>query len=181
MINVIFRHFYHMNKRHLAIETCQNRAADMGGDVTEKASVEGAVRELEATMDDELPTGDEGRKNIEVNLAKYRKAKSGANQLLLKRLMRKVVESIVLEPGRIALRYWTSNELRDESQTQKAKRSSDSPSGASILSLKSCESSSLTPSSDGSRDKEVFGLQFIGIGSWGDITTVYHAFNLLKR
>ena len=169
MINVIFRHFYHMNKRHLAIETCQNRAADMGGDVTEKASVEGAVRELEATMDDELPTGDEGRKNIEVNLAKYRKAKSGANQLLLKRLMRKVVESIVLEPGRIALRYWTSNELRDESQTQKAKRSSDSPSGASILSLKSCESSSLTPSSDGSRDKEVFGLQFIGIGSWGGI------------
>ena len=156
--------------------------ADMGGDVvddlfrdellrlkTEKASVEEAVRELEATMDDELPTGDAGRKNIEVNLDKYRKAKSGANQLLLKRLMRKVVESIVLEPGRIALRYWTSNELRDESLTKKSKRPSDSPFGASVIPMLSSEFPSLTPSSDGSRDKEVFGLQFLKNGRGGGI------------
>lgn len=38
--------------------------------------------------------------------------KGGVNQQLLKRLMRKVIESIVLEPERIALKYWTSNESR---------------------------------------------------------------------
>ena len=145
--------------------------AEMGADIVddlfkdelirlkaEKTALETSIKGFEDQMDESLPTGPSGRQNIEINLSEYRKAKGGANQMLLKRLMRKVIESIVLEPDRIALKYWTSNDLRDESLSRKNKKPSDSKSGASVIPFQTTQVSSILPSSTGNRDGEDFGL-----------------------
>ena len=120
--------------------------ADMGPDVvddlfreellrlkTRKSTLEARIHELEASAPASGDTTVTARKTIEINLEDFKKAKSGASQIVLKRLMRRVIESIVLEPGRIALNYWTSNEERDERQNSKTKKASDSKSGAKVL------------------------------------------------
>ena len=135
----------------------------------EKSTLEVSIRDLESHLDDVLPTGAQGRKTLEINLADYKKAKGGANQQLLKRLMRKVIESIVLEPERIALKYWTSNESRDENLNQKNKKPSDSKSGASVIPFQTNQSSSSLPISQTNRDGEVFGLLIVKNGRAGGI------------
>ena len=130
----------------------------------EKASLECTIKELENHLDDSLPTGRQGRQTLAINLAEYKKAKGGANQMLLKRLMRKVIESIVLKPERIALKYWTSNETRDESLSRKNKKPSDSTSGASVISFQTTRSSESFPTSPDVRDDEDFGLLILKNG-----------------
>jgi site-specific DNA recombinase len=134
----------------------------------EKASIESSIKDLEQHLSDEVPTGAEGRKTLAINLAEYKKAKGGANQLLLKRLMRKVVESIVLEPNRIALNYWTSNETRDECLSQKNKRPLDFQSRASVISVQTTQIPEPSPASPENRDGVDFGLLILknGRGDW---------------
>jgi hypothetical protein len=157
--------------------------ADMGPDVvddlfrdellrlkTQKATLEARIRELEATGPEQNESPQEARKTIEFNLADFKKAKSGASQVILKRLMRRVIESIVLEPGRIALRYWTSNELRDDSQHSKTKKASDSKSGATVLPFREPNFSSTSPSLTPARDYVVSCSDIVrngrGAGIW---------------
>lgn len=100
--------------------------------------------------------------------------------------MRRVIESIVLEPGRIALRYWTSNELRDDSQHSKTKKASDSKSGATVLPFREPNFSSNSPSLTPTRDDVVScsdivrqmyflvpGLHFIP-GTWFTLFCTVH-------
>jgi hypothetical protein len=135
---------------------------------TQKAALEARIRELEATCPDQSEAAQASRKTIEFNLADFKRAKSGASQVMLKRLMRRVIESIVLEPGRIALRYWTSNELRDERQSSKAKRASDSKSGATVLQFPVRASSPDNPLLTPTRDDAVSCSDIVrtGRGDW---------------
>ncbi|NBV51626.1 hypothetical protein EBR03_02550 [bacterium] len=77
------------------------------------------------------------------------------NLIIESRLQGHYSESIVLEPDRIALKYWTSNELRDESLSHKNKKPSDSKSGASVIPFQTTQVSSILPSSIGKRDEVV--------------------------
>jgi hypothetical protein len=156
--------------------------ADMGPDVVDdlfrdellrlkarKSSLEARIHELEASSPNDIETPDKARKTIEINLADFKRAKSGASQIVLKRLMRRVIESIVLEPGRIALNYWTSNEERDERQTSKTKKASDSKSGANLIPFKNHQRTSSLTKTNENRDDVVFCSDIVGTGRGGGL------------
>ena len=158
--------------------------ADMGPDVvddlfreellrlkTRKSALEARIHELEASGPTTTETADKARKTIEINLADFKRAKSGASQIILKRLMRRVIESIVLEPGRIALNYWTSNEERDERQTSKTKKASDYKSGANLIPFKNHQRTSSLTQTNENRDDVVFCSDIVGTGRAGGIRT----------
>lgn len=77
----------------------------------------------------------EARKTIEENLAEFQKAKKTASRVMLKRLIRKVVAGIVMEPNRVALRYWTGNEALDEAPASETKKASGAIPEASIFNI----------------------------------------------
>lgn len=82
----------------------------------------------ELSLDSEL-----ARQTIQENLAHFQKAKKNASRFMLKQLIKKVLAGIVLEPNRIAIRYWTGNELLDSKPTPPTKKASDLNSEASII------------------------------------------------
>lgn len=82
---------------------------------------------------EEVDSSKDQRRVIERNLTELKEARGGANRRLLKRLTRKVVESIVVQPGGIAVRYWTSNERRDAVFGNRESGASDRTSGAPPL------------------------------------------------
>ncbi len=98
-----------------------------------KIRLEAKIREIESRIADEIQPAGAARNVIEMNLAEFREAKGGASRPLLKRILKKVIETIVVEPSRIGLRYWESNVKRDERQPRKAKKATDSLSVASII------------------------------------------------
>ena len=97
-----------------------------------KKSAEERINLLRAQFQNESSPSEQ-RKVIENNLNEFKKMRGGANRVIIKRLVRRVVESIVVYPERLALRYWTSSEVTDQNQRQKIKKAPDLSSGAAFL------------------------------------------------
>ncbi|MEK6704564.1 MAG: hypothetical protein AABZ06_02140 [Bdellovibrionota bacterium] len=84
---------------------------------------------------------------------------------------RKVVAGIVMEPNRIALRYWTGNEALDEAPAAETKKASGAIPEASILNLFDHRPGLASPLGPDFGAKEVGGSDVIKNGRGGGIRT----------
>ena len=113
----------------------------------------------------------EQRRVIENNLNEFKKMRGGANRLMLKRLIKRVVESIVVFPERLALRYWASNDTRDERHPQKRQKAPDLSSGASVLNFPANRSAAFSSTPTAVCDQGVSGSSIRKNGRAGGIRT----------